>query len=125
MDYGNGTKDSYHHQLFWCKPSQFGIGVFSGECIVYNPAGSRETATTTGNLTISDPMKNVTNELKQLIPTEPASDNPSPESNQPKHLVPLTPPDDTVSDKGVGGDSDEQPTPSDDESDQEADEKDN
>lgn len=79
---------------------------FGGKCDIYIPGG-KETAATTGNLTISNPMKNETNELKQLIPTEPGSGNPSTESNQPKQLVPLTPPNDTVSDDKKSTDTDQ------------------
>jgi hypothetical protein len=126
ITYQNGTTIIVERTTYWCYGGTIYGGAASGTCIVYQPGG-KETATTTGNPLASEPIKNESSQLKQLIPTEPESGSKSTDKGQPKQLIPtepesdsqskdngqlkqlipIEPKEDTKTDKGVSGDSNE------------------
>jgi len=106
ITYQNGTTIIVKRTTYWCYGGTIYGGAASGTCIVYHPGG-KETATTTGNPLTSEPLKNESSQLKQLIPTEPESGSKSTDDNQLKQLIPTEPKEDTKTDKGASGDSNE------------------
>jgi len=106
ITYQNGTNIIVERTTYWCYGGTIYGGAASGTCIVYHPGG-KETATTTGNPLTSEPLKNESSQLKQLIPTEPESGSKSTDKGQLKQLLPTEPKEDTKTDKGASGDSNE------------------
>lgn len=126
ITYQNGTTIIVKRTTYWCYGGTIYGGAASGTCIVYQ-LGGKQSATTTGNPLASEPIKNESSQLKQLIPTEPESsskstdkgqqkhliptepvpDNKSTDDSQLKQLIPTEPKEDTKTNKGVSGDSNE------------------
>jgi hypothetical protein len=106
ITYQNGTTIIVERTTYWCYGGTIYGGAASGTCMVYHPGG-KETATTTGYPLTSEPIKNESSQLKQLIPTEPESGSKSTDNGQLKQLIPTEPKKDSKTDKGVSGDSNE------------------